>query len=94
MGKRDGELTSCDSKRGRWCAFAGRGLWAGCPADGQGGGGHLADAAEGTELWHVKLDRLQVPQVRPSAEQGRGRDDERRKLKNLILRGAGWRAVG
>ena len=61
---------------------------------GKGGGGHLVDAAEGTELRHVKLDRLQVPQVRPSAEQGRGRDDERRKLQNLILRGAGWRAVG
>ena len=75
------------------------GLRPGCgrPAGGQGGGGggggRLADAAEDTELRRVKLNRLQVTQVRPSAEQGRGRDDERRILQNLILRGAGWRAV-
>ena len=103
MGKWVGELTGCVSKRsgggprlrGGGCGRAAAGLRpaGGRAGRGRGGGGHLADAAEDTELRRVKLNRLQVTQVRPSAEQGRGRDDERRILQNLILRGAGWRAV-
>lgn len=48
-----------------------------------------AHTAEDTELLHVKLDRLQVTQVRPCAEEGGRCDDQRRKLQHLILRGIG-----
>mmetsp|Transcript_30308 Transcript_30308/g.77248 ORF Transcript_30308/g.77248 Transcript_30308/m.77248 type:complete len:206 (-) Transcript_30308:260-877(-) len=44
----------------------------------------LGHAAEAAELVHVRLDRLCVPQVRPRAEEGGGRDDERRELQHLI----------
>lgn len=55
---------------------------------GRGVGGHRGDAAEGAELRHVELDRVVVAQVRPRAEEGGGRDDERRELQDLILCGA------
>ena len=57
------------------------GWLAGWRTDGRGGREtHLVGIAEGTELRHVNLDRLQVAQVRPRAEKGGGGDDERREL--------------